>query len=211
MPATLARRPDGELVVVVGAPGSGKTLYVMRAAARTARLLVWDSHLDWSAHGCTPLATIADLARACASVDPMQLAYTGPVARAEFERFSRVALAWLKLAPGGIVVEELADVSPPGKAPGAWGELIRWSRKLGGTLYAITQRPQESDKTVFGNAHRIICHAPGEEGDCLYMARRLGVDVARISALDRTRCEYLERLPDRTLRLGRTPKPREKI
>jgi len=196
------KRPDGELILVAGASGSGKSLYTMRACARDARLIVWDSHLEWWQRGCTPIRTIAELARACSTRDPAQLAYVGPMDSRNFTGFCRVALCWLKLAPCTIAVEELADVSSPAKAPKAWGELQRWARKLGGKLYGITQRPAESDKTLAGNAQRIICHALNGELDERYMMRYLRVPIERLQALDYPRLEYLERLPDRSVRNG---------
>ena len=203
----LERRPDGELVIVTGASGSGKTVYTMRAAARAARLLVWDSHLQWWGAGCEPVRTIPELARACRTRESRQLAYIGPVNRDTFEKFCIVARCWLMLARATVVIEELADVVPPGKAPPAWGELVRWNRKLGGTIYALTQRPQESDKTSLANAARIVCHAVNGRPDAVYMAPWLGVEPADILALRVDRLEHIERRRGEAPRKGATPRP----
>ncbi len=203
----IEQRPDGEIVLVTGRSGSGKTLYTMRAAARARRLLVWDSHLEWAAHGCTPVTSIADLAKACSTREPGQYAYVGPHNARTFAAFCRIAKCWVMLAPATVVVEELADVSTPSKAPAEWGDLLRMVRKYGGTIYAITQRPSESDKTVVGNAHRIVCHAVGRQGDAVYMANEIGQPLEAVRALDATKLEHLERGPDFVVRRGRTPRP----
>jgi hypothetical protein len=205
-PTIIERRPDGELVVVAGRGGSGKTLYTMRRVQSAARLLVWDAHLQYSSCGCTPIATIAELARACSTRESAQLAYIGPNDLEHFHKFCRIALCWLKLAIITTVVEELADVSEPGKARGAWGEFIRWNRKLGGRLYTITQHPAETDKTILRNCQRIICHALEGEDDEKYMAKRLRVEPEVIAGLDIGKLEHLERRADGTTVRGFTPK-----
>lgn len=207
MPAKIVRRPDGELVAVTGCSGSGKSLHTMRRAAGASRLLVWDAHLEWSGRGCTPVSKIPDLARLCRSKGPAQLAFIGPMTRENFALFSRIALCWAKLGPCTVVVEELADVTDPGKAPQEWGELIRYARKLGCNLYALTQRPSESDKTIIANAHRIVCHAMGRDDDARYMAKELRVSVEEVNSLQFPRLEYIERLPDRTTRRAFNPLP----
>lgn len=202
------RRPDGEIVLVAGASGSGKTVYTMRAVARSARLIVWDSHLEWSAKGCQEIGTIPELVQACRTREPAHLAYTGgPVSQKGFDVFCRVALLWGKLAPCTVVVEELADVSTPSKAPQGWGELLRWARKLGLSIYGITQRPAESDKTILGNAHRIVCHALGRVEDEIYMSRELRVEPCAVASLQRAKLEHIERLPDHSTRRAFTKRP----
>jgi hypothetical protein len=196
----------------------------MRACAPAARLLGWDSHLQWAEQGCTPVSGIPELARACSTREAEQLAYRGPFQPAlswhgrrrvvgphPFDAFCRVALLWARLRPCVIVVEELAEVTSPGKAPTAWGELLRWARKLGSTVYGITQRPAESDKTLLGSSHRIVCHALNGVRDARYMADFMpGVPVERLLALDYERCEYIERLANRTVRSGFNPIPGQK-
>lgn len=205
-PTIIERRPDGELIVVAGCGGSGKTLYTMRRVQSAARLLVWDAHLQYSACGCTPIATIPELARACSTRESAQLAYIGPMELEHFYKFCRIALCWLKLAIITTVWEELANVSEPGKARGPWGEFVRWNRKLGGRAYAISQHPAETDKTILRNAQRIICHALDGEDDEKYMAKLLRVDPSVIAGLDIQKLEHLERRPDRTTVRGFTPK-----
>lgn len=207
---TNARRPDGELVLVTGSPGSGKTVYTMRAVARAARLLVWDAHLEWSGKGCIAVPTVAALFSACRTKESAHLAYTGPADARHFDAFCRTAVAWGRLAPCTVVIEELADVSNPGKAPPGWGLLLRWARKLGVSVYAITQRPSESDKTIVGNAHRIVCHAMARHADQIYMARELGLEHREVASLDRTRLEHIERGPDFTTRRAFTARPKSR-
>lgn len=209
MPARVEQRPDGELVLITGGSGSGKTLHALQRYGRAARLLVWDSHLEWSSHGATAIDSLATLAARCAPRDPWQLAYIGPATRATFPVFCRIALCAMKLDPCTVIVEELAEVTHAGKAPDEWGELIRWTRKLGGHLVGITQRPAESDKTLLANAHRVVCHAMGRAEDAAYMARELRRPVAHVDSLDRAALEYLERRPDGEIlrRSTRRPKP----
>ena len=54
-----------------------------------------------------------------------------------------------------VVVEELGDVASAGKATQHWGQMVRVGRKYGLVLFAVTQRPQEIDKTVFTQVSRV--------------------------------------------------------
>lgn len=214
----LERRPDGELILVAGTFGSGKTLYTMRRVAKASRLVCWDPHLQFSAAGARSVETIRELAQLCSTRAPGQYAYNGPTdwprdqrgkinGPHPFHLFCRIARLWFHLAPGVCVIEELADVVGSGKPPREWGELIRWNRKLGGTIYAITQRPQETDKSSFRGAARIVCHAMHSEADRRYMASEMSCEVDHVARLNKDRLEHLERAPDHTLIRGSTKRP----
>lgn len=189
----LVTRPDGELVVVAGASRSGKTYWVVHQVARESRLLVWDAKGEWSRHGCRAITTPAELRELVAANPPAieRVAYARPCTAHEFDFFCRLAWVWVRQARGALVVEELADVTHPGKAPTAWGEILRKGLAYGPRIFAVTQRPSESDKTAIGNSSRVHCHRMGRAADARYMAAELRVDVAEVEAL--TPWDWIER------------------
>lgn len=124
---------------------------------------------------------------------PERLAYTGPISRDHFTAFCRLAYVWMRSHDRGVlVVDELADVTSPGKATPGWGEIVRKHRKFRyGHVYAITQRPAESDKTIVGEATTIHTGRMNLESDEDYMARCLRVPLEDIQALPDF--QYIER------------------
>lgn len=82
-----------------------------------------------------------------------------------------------------VVIEETSDVTTPGKAPEHYGVLIRRGLKYGCSIYAISQRPAESDKTTFGNAGMVHCCRLSLPRDVRYMAEVMGCDPGHIAAL----------------------------
>jgi hypothetical protein len=182
----------------------------MQQIAPAAELLVWDSVGEWTrANRCVGLRSLADVHhwvlegvvhgyhRAAAA------GYFGPGSRAHFETFCRLAWVWMRAGRGRVlVIEELADVTSPGKAPAAWGEIVRKGRHAGGRVYALTQRPAESDKTIAGNADVIHAGRQSFPRDRKSMADYLDVpesDVIALGSLD-----WLERdMRTRELTRGR--------
>ena len=198
---------DGRGVLVAGSSGSGKTAWVLQQTASARRLLVWDSLGEWSRKGrVSGLPTLAQLGMAVQAdirepARVVALGYTGPASRTHFAVFCRLAWVWLRGKPGTLVVEELADVTSPGKAPDAWGEICRKGRHYGATVYAITQRPAESDKTIVGNAAAIHTGLMAFPRDRAYMAECLDVPAAEVGALKPL--EWIERdMRTRALRRG---------
>lgn len=200
---------DGELTVAAGKSRSGKTFLTAKAVDKAPRLLVWDAMGEFHAKfRCRSVPTVAALHRIATGALDGRYACAWPVTPANFDRFCRLAWIWIRACaadgrPVALVVEELADVSPPGKAPAAWGEIVRKSLRFGPHIYALTQRPAESDKTVIGNATIIRCHAIKRANDRRAMALDMDIDQAIIDKLDFSRYQWVE-LNDRTkaLRTG---------
>jgi hypothetical protein len=211
---------DGEAIFVVGSRGAGKTEWVMQQTHRANRLLVWDSLQQWSKRGLVqPVYTIQQLRDAVVAdlqrPGRFRIGYAGPIAitipRAAplrplrvpmFDPFCRMAWAWLRKRKGSsLVIEELADVTQPGKAPDAWGEIVRKSRhQAGSRVFALTQRPAESDKTIAGNCDLLHCGRLSNPDDRKSLSKYLDVPVSEISALQSL--QWIER-DMRTHRLAR--------
>jgi ApbE superfamily uncharacterized protein (UPF0280 family) len=114
----------------------------------------------------------------------VKLAYVaGGDIKKEFDYWCAVVFyAGRHIAPLTVIAEELADVTTPSKAPGHWGIILRRGLKRGITIYAISQRWAEADKTAIGNASEyMLFTSRGEDID--YIARKTRVPVAELEAL----------------------------
>ena len=183
------RRPDGEAILVCGSRGSGKSGWTRQRCEGAQRLLIWDSVGEWSRDRIvTPVRTLTELHRLIvadlATPGPFRYGYTGPVNAKTFHTFCKLAFVWMKAAAGGVlVIEELADVTSPGKAPEGWGEIIRKGRHYSGSIYGLTQRPAESDKTLAGNADVIHTGRLSFPTDRKTLAEYLDIPVDQVTAL----------------------------
>jgi hypothetical protein len=216
----MVRQLDGEAIFVVGSRGAGKTEWVMQRTHSEHRLLVWDSLQQWSKRGLVqPVWSITQLRDVMladmANPGRFRIGYAGPIAItlprklpqrpvkiSMFEPFCRMAWAWLNKRKGStLVVEELADVTQPGKAPDAWGEIVRKSRHAASSkIYALTQRPAESDKTIAGNCDLLHVGRLSNPNDRKSLADYLDVPVGEVSRLQSL--QWIER-DMRTHRLSR--------
>lgn len=186
---------DGTITAIVGSAGGGKTAWLKQQIAGVPRLLVWDIEGQYT-EKTKAVYTKEQLVKAIQS-PTARISYQ-PKALTDFDFWAKCAFAFVRLgAEAGvmtaIVAEELADVTSPAKAPEGWGMLVRRGRKYGANIYGVTQRPAESDKTLFGNAHVIHCCGMQRANDRVYMARELDVPVADIQCLDRSKLEYIHK------------------
>jgi len=179
---------------VTGTTRSGKTTSVLQHTANDTRLIVFDyAGRDWPNYNCERIDGLAALCPRLLEVreGPARISYRGDLDSKHFGQWASIALAWAQFAPVTIVAEELADVVHPGKAPSGWGELVRGGLAYGVKIYAITQRPQETDKSIFGNATTVRIFRTGHIDDADYIARRTGIPSADINALKKL--EYFEK------------------
>jgi len=179
----------------------------MQQCGHAPRLLVWDTMGEWSQKlRLTRVRSIAELHKLIiadlrAPASSFRVGYCGPITKEHFEAFCKLAWVWLRAAIGTLVVEELSDVTSPGKAPPAWGDIVRKHGHTGAHVYALTQRPAESDKTIIGNAAVIHGGLQSFESDRRYMARCLDVPVAQVAQL--AQLQFIERdMRTRELRTG---------
>lgn len=185
------KRADGRLIAVAGGTRKGKTAWTMQQLKKAPRVLVWDPRGEYTAAGCVLFDDLRKLAGALRETMEQggKFAFWGPLG--QFDEWARLAYLWGQLWPAALVAEELADVSSSGAGRGAWGELVRKGLFYGNHIYGITQRPQEVDKTLWGNAGVKHVHALELPRDAEYMGAVLGCDPGLVSGLQPL--EWLER------------------
>lgn len=179
---------EGKLYAVTGASRSGKSAWVKHRLADYSRILVWDVKGEYKGVNFRP-TTKAHLAQCIKALSGQAgaVAYTAGKL-SEFDYFCRAAQAWIKshyLAGKScaLVIEETADVTTPSKAPDAYGILLRRYLAYGVDIFAITQRPAESDKTSIGNASQVhICRMTLDR-DRKAVAANTGVPLEAIAGL----------------------------
>lgn len=169
---------DGRLVVVGGASRSGKTAYVRQQTAKLARVFAYDPEAQWcEVRGWKKTSSRAALLRYAQTPGPLRLAFVpGGELQSEFDFWAGALMyAGRYVEPITGIAEELADVTSPGKAPGNWGQVIRRGLKRGITIYAISQRWQEADKTAFDNASEYVFFRQANPTARRYVATRTGI------------------------------------
>ncbi|HWO42144.1 MAG TPA: hypothetical protein VNO43_10110 [Candidatus Eisenbacteria bacterium] len=170
------------VVFATGARGSGKSSWLKQYARGFGRVLVWspveqtDRYAD--VLGVLPCDGIGGF------VSP---AFTGRAVCVPRYPTPAVFDMWCKIVwhVGDCLalVDELADVTPIGKAVGWWGSIVRKGRHRGITVAAGAQRPAEIDKTIIGNCTRLVCFRLARARDRAMMADELSIDRSMLDAL----------------------------
>lgn len=178
----------GKLTAAIGASRSGKSAFVQSETAKARRLLVWDVKGEYAAVDYRPQtrAELVQCLKHCAG-KPGRIAYVPPQL-GDFSFFCRAAAVWIKSQyaarqPCALIFEETADVTSPGKAPAEYGILLRRYLAYGVDIYAVTQRPAESDKTSIGNASRVHICRMATARDRRAVAGDTGVPLAVLESL----------------------------
>lgn len=176
-------RPQDSVVFATGARGSGKSTWLKQYARGFGRVLVWSplEETDQYARelGVQPSRTLpAFLAEASTGAQAVYApAHPTP---ALFDMWCKIV--W-SVADCLALVDELADVTPVGKAVGWWGALLRKGRHRRIDIAAGAQRPAEIDKTIIGNSTRVVCFRLARVTDRRLMADEIGVERATVDAL----------------------------
>lgn len=179
---------DGRLYVIGGASRSGKTAWTVRKVAKAPRVWAWDPEAQWcELRGWRKVTTRAELLRWAEKPGAQRVAYVaGGALPGEFDFWAGcVMYAGRYVDPLDCVAEELADVTTPAKAPGNWGILLRRGLKRGISIYAISQRWSEADKTAIGNASAFVLFRLSSGDDIRYLSRKTRVPEAELVGLQR--------------------------
>ena len=175
---------DGRLIVISGASRSGKTAYVRQQVKKTKRILAYDPEDQWCRlPGWERITSKAQLFKLGQKPGPFKAGFVaGGDLASMFDFWCGIVMyAGRYIEPVTAIAEELSDVTKPSKAPGNWGILLRRGLKRGISIYAISQRWAEADKTAIGNASEfVIFRCTGDDG--AYMARKTNVPEEEIAS-----------------------------
>lgn len=187
---------DGKLTVVTGRTRSGKTLSTRLALKKERRLLVFDPKGKWAElDHCTPILSRRELLKIARGGLSGRFAYISQD-RGDFGYWAEACYWWARVldtrhARSVVVAEELSAFTTPGKAPQGWHLLLTQGLEFAADIWALVQRPAESDKTCIGNATRLRAFAMTRAADCAYIARELDCEANEIAALKPL--SYIER------------------
>lgn len=169
---------------VAGARGTGKTAYVVQKINRVKpkRLMVWDYKHDRSLEGIG--ANVHDLATLAKSANEraFKLRYLvdhGQDIDRQFHWFCTIAWEAGCLL---MFVDELPEVSRPGRPPPVWKKCINVGRDYSTedgarkwlSIMAAAQRPAECDKSIISNADIIHSGRLTFLEDAKQMAKTIG-------------------------------------
>jgi len=179
--------------IIVGASGSGKSAFLRKKIDfKQNRIVAWDADEDFRLPRIRSMAIFERLAKK-QGFGQIRCAVTVEPTEENFERFCQIvfAIAHCK-APITIICEEIADVTRVSKASPHWGQLCRKIRKYGGTIYAVTQRPEEADKTIFNQAKFKWCGALGSAAAYKKMAAEMDISVPELRNLQNIEKKQIE-------------------
>jgi hypothetical protein len=179
-------------VAAFGARGTGKTAWVRQFLQRETptRLAVWDFKHDPALRDMgTAYTSLPEFIRAmhAGAFQARYLVDHAADIHAAFDVFCRAC--W---HAGNITmfVDELPEVTKPGKAPTSWRRCVNVGREYteGGKLMRLSivgagQRPAECDKSFIANCDIVHCGRLGHGPDAEAMARSMGVKALELQAL----------------------------
>lgn len=182
---TLATK-DGQLVIVSGSSRCGKTAKTVRLVKPFKTVFVWDIEAQWcNQAGYKKVTSLIELKKIAVSGKAGKYAFvSGGSIKAEFEHFCKCAFHFGSyFGECAVIAEELADVTTTAKAPESWGILCRRGLKRGISIFAISQRWAEADKTALGNATDFYLFRMASGSDIDYMSKKTRVEVRRLEGL----------------------------
>lgn len=199
------------LVAAIGARKTGKTSWLLDTVrrARPVRLLIWDPigegadprvRLSLLGTVFTDRAKLVDhvgtQGRFAAVFQPGDNSALDPKRHAGFKTRYELLFDWycrLAWALGDLtlIIDELADVTSPHRAPARWKEITRKGANRGIAAFAASQRPAEVDSTFLGNCTFIHCGRVNDRSSVETMANVLDVGADELRAL--RDFEFIER------------------
>lgn len=185
---------DAGLIAALGSRGMGKSAWVKKELARLKppRLAIWDLMREYDQAGTEDLGAAIRSMHGARWRVVFYPSGDQKVRAKQFELWCKALMASSsKDKPVVAVNEELAFVTSPSWAPGAWQEVTLLGRHKGLTVYGTSQRPASIDKDFLGNCTLVHAARLGYEPDAKVVAKRLGCTPQELMELEQL--HYFER------------------
>lgn len=179
-------RLDANIVGVMGSTGCGKSAWVRQALLLKSdkRLAIWDYKREY--HDIADLVT-ENLGAALRAIAGKQFrvafrpSFDDKVRAQQFNLFCKAV--W-HAKNTKCLIEELAMVTTPQRAPEGWKQLTCTGRSEGITIIGCSQRPAQVDKDFFDNCTELHCGFLAGKRSRQVMADELGVEEGDIAGLE---------------------------
>lgn len=173
------------ILAVIGATGSGKSVYVKNYVLKKSdrRLWIWDYKREYQ--GFADLVT-EDLHKALQELRKPHFrvafrpSFDDKTRAKQFDLFCRAAWHAKNVI---VLVEELGMVTTPQRAPAGWKMITTTGRSEGVTTIGISQRPAQIDKDFFSNCTEIHCGFVNDRNDVKTMSNVMGLTEEDIRGL----------------------------
>lgn len=168
---------DAHIVASFGATGTGKTTYLLEYLMKApAPHLIFDPK-----HSLTGGVFLDERKwHESAGHVPRAVFYPSFDQKLRIEQFGRFCDTAVRIMHAlgrvSVLVDELHLLSPPGRAPAKWQELLETGRERHASVFAAAIRPAECDKVIRNNATVIRAGRLSDVDDCKAVANSLGVD-----------------------------------
>lgn len=179
---------DGKIYIFSGKSRSGKTARaaMLEKALAYQTVFAWDPEAQWcEVKGFKKVTSIQQLRELVKAGKRGKYAFVcnGDLKQG-FEQMCACVFHFAMFYGNALfIAEELADVTTTAKAGPEWGKVVRRGLKRGLSIFAISQRWQEADKTAIGNASEAFIFAPATAKDAKYLADMFNLPVQDIGGL----------------------------
>lgn len=169
------------VVAALGSRGTGKSAWVKARIARLkpSRLAVWDYMREYEG-GTSNLGECIRSMSARTFRAVFQPSHDTATSERQFDLWCAAVYAAGNLTA---LVEELAFVTKPSRAPEAWRRLSLIGRHRGVSIIGTSQRPASIDKDFLANCDIVHCGRLAYRPDAEKAAMVLGVEVDELLRL----------------------------
>lgn len=179
-------RLDANIVGVMGSTGCGKSAWVRQAMLLKSdkRLAIWDYKREYQDIADLVTENLGAALRAIAGRQfrvAFRPSFDDKVRAQQFNLFCKAV--W-HAKDTKVLIEELAMVTTPQRAPEGWKQLTCTGRSEGISIIACSQRPAQVDKDFFDNCTELHCGFLAGKRSRQVMADELGVQEADIAGLE---------------------------